>query len=288
MTCYTALITPFNKEGKLDEEGFEKILSLQASVDGVVVFGTTGETLTLSLQEKHAMFLQTKRSALPFMAGCGLSSTTQTIDNLGVAADYGAHSALVITPCYNRPTQEGLFQHFKTLAMHSPLPIIIYNIPKRSGVNLNETTLKRLLQFPRITGIKEASGELSQISDIISLKKDHPEFKVYAGDDLWSLPVMALGGDGVISVASNLVPKIIKDLINTCKKGDFFHAQKMHHELIPLFKALSFETNPIPIKAAMEMVGLPAGPPRLPLTPLDQSYLPLLKSIIEPFFKIQS
>lgn len=281
MTCYTALITPFDKEGRLDEEGFEKNLAFQKDVDGLTVLGTTGETPTLSLEEKKRTLAIARKSPLPLMAGCGVYSTIQTLENLHLASDFGADSALVVTPYYNKPTQEGLFRHFETLALNSPLPIVIYNIQGRTSINLKAETLKRLLSFPNIIGIKEASGNLSQMCEAVSMKMIRPDFKVYAGDDIWTLPLMALGGDGVISVSSNLVPKLMKDLVDACHKGDFFLAQRINQRMLPLYEATSFETNPIPIKAAMQSAGLAAGAPRLPLTPLHDSYLPAIKAIVE-------
>jgi 4-hydroxy-tetrahydrodipicolinate synthase len=281
MTCYTALITPFNNAGRLDEEGLEKNIALQESVDGLAALGTTGETPTLTLEEKRRILALARKSSLHLMVGCGAYSTTQTLENLSFASDCGADSALVVTPYYNKPTQEGLFLHFKTLALQSPLPIILYNIYGRTAVNLKTETLERLLAFPHIAGVKEASGNLAQMCAVLALKNIRPDFKVYAGDDVWTLPLMALGGDGVISVSSNLVPKIMKDLVDACAIGDYSRARQLNKRLLPLFEASGFETNPIPIKAAMQIAGLAAGAPRLPLTPLQQSYLPALKAIVE-------
>ncbi len=281
MTCYTALITPFDSAGSLDETGLEKNISLQEGVDGLVVLGTTGETPTLSLAEKKRVLALARKSPLPLIAGCGAYSTLQTLENLNLAADYGADYALVVTPYYNKPTQEGLFRHFEFLADKSPLPIILYNIHGRTSVNLKPETLRRLLPLPKIIGVKEASGNLSQIAETISMKKTRPDFQVYAGDDAWTLPLMALGGDGVISVSSNLVPRIMKELVDACKEGDYLRARTINQRLLPLYEASAFETNPIPIKAAMEAAGLAAGAPRLPLTPLHASFLPALKDAIK-------
>lgn len=281
MTCYTALITPFNQAGDLDEAGFENNLTFQQPVDGLVVLGTTGETPTLSLFEKKRVLTLARQSPLPLMVGCGAYSTTQTLENLQLAAEHGADNALVVTPYYNKPTQEGLFRHFEYLATHSPLPIVVYNIQGRTSVNLKTETLYKLLSFPNIIGVKEASGNLKQICEVVALKNERPDFQVYAGDDIWTLPLMALGGDGVISVSSNLVPKLMKALVEACKQANYSVAQSLHQRLLPLFEASSFETNPIPIKAAMQVAGLAAGKPRLPLTPLQETYLPSLKMLVE-------
>ncbi len=281
MTCYTALVTPFDPSGNLDEEGFRCNLAHQQAVDGIVVLGTTGEVPTLSSQEKRRLITIAREQKLPLMVGCGAYSTTQTLENLKEAAELGADSALVVTPYYNKPTQEGLFRHFEKLAKESPLPIILYNIQGRTSVNLETETLKQLLDFPSIVGVKEASGNLKQICEAIALKNRRPDFQVYAGDDAWTLPLMALGGDGVISVSSNLVPKQMKELVNACREKDLERAQKLNERLLPLYEATGLETNPIPIKAAMEMAGFAAGSPRLPLTPLKDVYLPIIKRLIQ-------
>lgn len=273
MTCYTALITPFNDKGELDERGFEENLARQTGVDGVVVAGSTGEAPTLTESEKKRLITLARNNTNHLMVGCGTYSTMQTLDNLKSASDLGADSALVVIPYYNKPTQEGIFQHFAYLAEKSPLPLIVYNIQGRTSVNLKSETLKRLLPFPMILGVKEGSGSLTQISEVISLKKIRSDFKVYASDDIWILPLMALGGDGVISTLSNLIPERIKELVTS----DGMRARSIHHELTPLFEMVGIETNPIPIKAMMQLKGLAAGKPRLPLTPLDPSLIPGLQ-----------
>lgn len=272
MTCYTALITPFDASGALDEEGLVANLAHQKSggVDGVVALGTTGETPTLSADEKKRVIQLCKGTGLPLMVGCGANSTTQALENIKWAADLGATSVLVVTPYYNKPTQEGLYQHFAHLATHSPLDIVIYNIHGRTAVNLETETLKRLASFPKLVGVKEASGDVAQISEVIALNR----YKVYAGDDVMTLPLMAMGGDGVIGVASNLVPHLMKRLVTE-------KSVELHHKLLPLFRMQGIETNPIPIKAAMQLAGFAAGAPRLPLTPLSKRFLPILHSIVE-------
>lgn len=281
MTCYSALITPFDREGNLDEEGFAQNLLQQKTVDGLLVLGSTGESPTLTESEKKRVIAIARKHALPLMVGCGGYSTTQTIANIKQAADLGGDSALVVTPYYNKPTQEGLFQHFKTIAYNSPLPIIVYNIQGRTAVNILTDTLKRIVALPNITGIKEASGNMAQISEVIALKREFPHLQVFAGDDILTLPLMSLGGDGVISVVSNLVPTLMKKLVSACQAGKYSEAQMIHLQLLPMFQASGFETNPIPIKAAMAMAGFAAGDPRLPLTPLSSHFLANLKSIVE-------
>lgn len=273
MTCYTALITPFDEKGELDERGFEENLDRQTGIDGVVVAGSTGEAPTLTESEKKRLITLARKSSQHLMVGCGTYSTIQTLENLKNAADLGADSALVVIPYYNKPTQEGIFQHFAYLAERTPLPLIVYNIQGRTSVNLKSETLKRLLPFPKIVGVKEGSGNLSQISEVISLKKIRSDFRVYASDDIWILPLMALGGDGVISTLSNLIPDRIKELATS----EGIKARSLHLELTPLFELVGIETNPIPIKAMMQLKGFASGRPRLPLTPLDPSLIPILQ-----------
>ncbi|NGX55093.1 MAG: 4-hydroxy-tetrahydrodipicolinate synthase [Chlamydiae bacterium] len=282
---YTALITPF-KEEQLDEEGLRQNIRAQraSGVDGIVLLGTTGEVATLTEDEKEQILLIGREEAgdLPLIVGTGDNCTQTTIENTQRAAEYGADSALVIAPYYNKPTQEGLYRHFKAISENSPIDLIIYNIPGRTAVNIEIQTLKRVAALPHVVGVKESSGDLGQVSDIVSqIKRDSPNFSLLAGDDSLTLPIMAMGGDGVISGMCNLVPKKMQELVTACLDHDFTYARRVHYELLPLFKAASFETNPIPLKAAMALCGLPAGEPRLPLCPLSSANLEKLKETLE-------
>ncbi|MBA3815376.1 MAG: 4-hydroxy-tetrahydrodipicolinate synthase [Parachlamydiaceae bacterium] len=272
---YTALITPFDKEGNLDEEGLRQLIRHQIDnqIDGVVLLGSTGESPTVTKEEQKRIILtgreETSNKTL-FMIGTGSYSTAQTIENSVLAQKLGADCALVVTPYYNKPTQEGLYQHFKALAKAVDLPIVIYNPPHRTGQNLLTETLKRLLDIPTIIGIKESTGNITQMSEVVEVVREwRPEFNVLTGDDALTLSMMALGGCGVISVVSNLIPAKIKELYLAAANGDFALARDLHYRLMPLFKAAFIETNPIPIKAAMNLCGFPAGECRLPLCALS-------------------
>lgn len=268
---YTVTITPFHSDGSFDEEGFHKLIERQvdAQVDGIVVLGTTGEAPTLSLEEKKKIIQiarRTIKSSTKLVVGTGSYSTETTIEETRIAENLGADAALVVTPYYNKPTQEGLYLHYKTLAESTKLPIILYNIQGRCGQNLATSTLSRLFEFPTIIGVKEASANIPQIMDVIEAAKNYrPDFRIFSGDDNLTLPIMALGGHGVLSVASNLVPHQIIELCRACLENNWEEARKLHYELLPLFRGIFIETNPIPIKALMQWEGLPAGPCRLPL-----------------------
>lgn len=283
---YTALITPFDSKGEIDFEGLRFHIRRQqeAEVDGLVLLGTTGESPTLSLQEKEQLIAVAYEESrnLPLMVGCGTYSTSQTLENIQKAAELGASSALVITPFYNKPTQMGMVQHFETLCRASPIPLVVYNNPGRTGVNIEVETLRRLADFPKIIGIKECSGSIFHFCDLLyTIKRERPVFSIFTGDDNMFYPTLAMGGDGVISSLANLIPKKLKALMNTYQKRDFLTAQKLNLSLTPLFKALFMESNPIPLKAALNLCGLPAGHPRLPLTPLDSKYIPHLQRILD-------
>jgi 4-hydroxy-tetrahydrodipicolinate synthase len=281
---HTALITPFEQEGTIDLAGFRLHIQRQklAGASGLVVLGTTGEAATLTYDEKESLIKAAKEEAgaLPVMAGCGSFSTAQTIEAIQRVADLGCDSALVISPFYNKPTQEGLYQHYEAISRASTIPIFLYNNPARTGINMSVDTIKRIADLPRICGIKESSGNVSQVGDIIAiLKKQRPCFSVICGDDILTLPMMALGADGVISGGANLFPKKMVELVEACKKDDFKRARDIHHALVPLFNALCLESHPIPLKAALQLADLPSGHPRLPLTPLHPKYFSQLKDI---------
>lgn len=276
---YTALITPF-KEELVDEEGFEKLLQrqLEALVDGVVLFGSTGESTTLTLKEKEQLLKKAKSCFKPkIIVGVGSPSTATTIDNALWAEEQGADALLVVAPYYNKPTQEGIYCHFEKLSLHTKLPFFVYNIPSRTGVNIEVETMKKLAQLPRFVGLKESPAHFSQVLDITNTPLS---YSLLAGDDLLTLPMMALGAQGVISVVSNLYPKKMKQLVDAALKQDFLNARLHHLELYPVMKALICETNPIPIKAALTYCNLPAGPPRLPLTPLSLKNTEALVSVL--------
>lgn len=285
---YTALITPFDTHGNLDEDGLRQLICRQIEnhIDGVVPLGSTGESPTVTKEEQKRI-ITIARAEIPnttiMMVGTGSYSTAQTIENTALAQKLGADCALVVTPYYNKPTQEGLYQHFKALTNAVSLPIVIYNPPHRTGQNLLTSTLERLLEIPSIIGIKESTGNITQMSEVVEVvRKIRPEFNVLTGDDALLLSMMALGGQGVVSVVSNLVPAKIKELYAAAASGDFNLARELHYRLMPLFRAAFIETNPTPIKAAMNFGGLPAGECRLPLCPLSpENMLTLQAALIE-------
>ncbi|MEO0087864.1 MAG: 4-hydroxy-tetrahydrodipicolinate synthase [candidate division WOR-3 bacterium] len=279
-----ALITPF-KNGKLDIEGLKKNLQFQLEngTDGFLPCGTTGETPSLEEDEwievvKTTIEFVNKRK--PVIVGTGTNNTQKTIKYTVLAEKLGADACLVVAPYYNKPTQEGLYQHFKEVSRSVKIPIILYNIPSRTGVNILPKTLARLVSdCKNIIGIKEASGNLDQVSEIISILGNN--FVVFSGDDSLTLPILSLGGKGVISVLANILPKETHLLVKNFLEGNIREAQKIHLRYFKLMKALFIETNPIPVKTAMNLMGLPAGELRLPLTPMTKENLEYLKSIMQ-------
>lgn len=270
---YTALITPFLEDGSLDQSGLTRLIErqLEAKVNGLVMLGTTGETPALTAKEKEKIIqvaCSLCKGKIPVIVGTGSNSTQATIDTTNQAEKLGADAALIVTPYYNKPTQEGIKRHFTAVHQETNLPIIVYNIPGRTGVNIETETLCELLKLPKIVSVKEASGDISQMTDVLSqTRKIRPEFTVLSGDDALTLPLAALGGDGLVSVASNVIPVEMKQFVDVCLKEDFYEARQLQEELLFLFRALFLETNPIPVKEIMRMLELPAGPCRLPLPP---------------------
>jgi 4-hydroxy-tetrahydrodipicolinate synthase len=280
---YTALVTPFDKQGNLDEEGLRELVrfQLQEGIDGLVPVGTTGECSTLSYEEHERVIeivVGEAKGRVPVVAGTGSNSTREALMLTNFAREAGADGALLVVPYYNRPTQEGLYQHFKELAEKVDIPQILYNIPSRTGVNLLPQTVARLAEIKNIVGIKEAST-VDQVSEIIELTKGK-DFVVFSGNDNQTLPILALGGVGVISVASNVAPRLVSEMVRAFRKGKIEEARELHYRLSPLFKALFLETNPAPVKAALEMMGLPAGPPRLPLVEISQQNREILRKVL--------
>jgi 4-hydroxy-tetrahydrodipicolinate synthase len=284
---FTALVTPFDGNDHLDEVGLRANIRYQQQhgIDGIVLLGTTGETPTLSDKEQEKI-LSIGREEISgkslFIAGTGNYSTSKTVEATRKAKELGADAALIVTPYYNRPTQEGMYRHFSTIADAVDIPIIVYSVQSRTGQNLTVDTLLRLAKIPNIVSVKEASGNILQIADVIgSVKGIRADFTVLSGDDNLALPVIAYGGDGLISVASNLFPAAVKQLVNACMSNRMEEARDLHYQLLPFFKAIFVETNPIPIKAAMNWSGLPAGECRLPLCPLLPESARFLRNILE-------
>lgn len=287
---FTALVTPFEKNGRLDEAGFIKVLEhqLNGGVDGVVVLGTTGESPTITPQERKRLIeiaVHTLKGSASVWVGTGSASTQEAIEKTLEAKSLGADGALVITPYYNKPTQEGLFQHFKAIAQASNLALMIYNIQGRTSVNLETPTLERLAAIDEIVAVKESSGNLNQIMDVIQAMPKG--FSVLSGDDQLTLPIMALGGVGVVSVLSNVLPKDVKELTRLMTQGNYAEARKLHYGLLSLTKALFIETNPAPVKTLMAELGLCSSTLRLPMVPLSDANLKKVQACLEETLQLQ-
>lgn len=276
-----ALVTPF-KNGALDEMRLRELVEFQIEngTSAIVPCGTTGESPTLDYDEHKRVIqvvVQTAAGRVSVIAGTGSNSTAEAIMLTKHAEKVGADAALVVVPYYNKPTQEGMIAHFEAVAGSVSFPIVIYNIPGRTGVNMLPETVAQLAQVKNITGIKESTGSLDQASDIMKLC----DIVVLSGDDALTLPLMAIGARGVISVAANIVPRQLADLVGYALKGDFNAASKIHYQLLPLFRNLFVQTNPVPVKAAMAMMGMIGDELRLPLVKLSESFRPKLKALLE-------
>lgn len=266
-----ALVTPF-KNGKLDEDGLRTNIRFQIEKGsrGIVAIATTGESPTLTEEEKERVTricIEECNHKVPVIVSSGTNSTLKTIKATEKAKEWGADGVLVITPYYNKPTQVGLYEHFKAVAKSVDIPIIIYNVPGRTGVNIQPKTVVRLAEFENIVAIKEASGDLDQVSEIIA--ECGERLTVLSGDDSLTFPMLAIGAKGVISVIANILPKDVADMIKAFNRGEIELAREIHLRLFPVAKVLFLETNPIPVKRAMELIGMPAGEPRLPLVRLS-------------------
>jgi len=266
-----AVVTPFSK-GAVDEKALGGLVEFHAreGTDVIVPCGTTGESATLSHEEHDRVVrvvVEAAKGKMKVLAGTGSNSTEEAIHLTRYAKKSGADGALLITPYYNKPTQEGLFQHFVAVARAVELPVVLYNVPGRTAVNLLPETVARLAKIPGIVGIKEATGSLQQVSKTLELCG--PEFAVLSGDDFTTLPLLAVGGVGAISVTANIIPGDMKRMIEAFRKGDLEQARRIHYHSWPLHEAMFLETNPIPVKAALAMMGKVGWDLRLPLTPLS-------------------
>lgn len=282
-----AMITPFTPEGKVDYNALGRMIDyvIEGGVDYIVALGTTAETPTLYMPERAviAMFITNHIAGrVPLVMGCGGNSTSEVLDQLREFDLRGADAILSVTPYYNKPSQEGLYQHFRTVSEHSPLPVILYNIPGRSGVNMTaETTLRLARDFENIIGIKEASGNLEQMQEILSKRPEG--FLVLSGDDGLTIPLMRHGGDGVISVAANAFPKRFMQCINCAKRGDFAQAEQEYAALDEAVQALFAEGNPVGVKCALSVMGLIGDQVRLPLVPGTEALRARFKKLIEAY-----
>ena len=270
--CYTALITPF-RDDQIDKPALQALVQRQigGGVSGLVPCGTTGEAPALSAPEWErvvAVVVETADGRVPILAGTGSNNTATVVERTRRARALGADGALVVTPYYNRPTQDGLYRHFVAIADAVDLPLVLYNVPGRTGVNLLPETVVRLADVPSIVGIKEASGSLDQASQI--MREASRDYVILSGDDSLTLPMMGIGARGVISVVSNIVPEAVSALTSACLEGDFVTGRTLHLALFDLCRAMFVETNPTPVKAAAALLGYSSPEVRLPLAPLSE------------------
>ena len=277
---YTALVTPF-RNGAVDYDRLTKLVEMQISygVDGISPVGTTGESPTLSFEEHErviATVVQLVNGRCKVLAGSGANSTAEALHLTRHAKADGADFSLQVAPYYNKPTQEGLYRHFASIADSCDIPIVIYNVPGRSGVSVSAETIARLAKNCNVAGVKEASGSVDRVSEILDLC----DIPVLSGDDALTVPMMSVGAVGVVSVASNIIPKEMKQLVDLCNAGAFDQARAMHRKLYKFFKAMFVETNPIPVKAGMAIRGLIDEEYRLPLCPPSDKNREFLRQIL--------
>ncbi len=280
--CATALITPFREDGEIDEEGLRELVRMQerAGVDALVPCGTTGESATLTHKEhlKVIGIVREEAKRAQVIAGTGSNATHEAIHLSKGAKDLGVDGVLLISPYYNKPNQKGIFRHYEAIAKAVDIPIVVYNVPSRTGSNIAASTVKRLSEVPNIVALKEASGNMAQINAILA---SVPEgFSVLSGDDLFTYPMMALGAKGVISVTSNVVPELMVEMTHAALEGDWARARALHFKLLPLFNDLFLDTNPIPVKTAMRMLKRPAGVFRLPLCDMEPATTETLRKTL--------
>ena len=284
---FVALVTPFDTEGRLDEDAYRDLVrrQIRCGTSGLVPCGSTGEAATLMPEEYRRCLqicMEEAQGDVPVMAGIGTNATWKAVEEARVAETLGVDALLVLAPYYNKPTQEGLYQHYAAVAKETRLPVMIYNIPGRCAVNIAPSTIARLAKdFSNIKAVKEASGSLDQVSEILTLAPKG--FVVMSGDDGLTIPMMSIGARGVVSVVANIVPKETAAMVAAYLKGDVKKAAALHLKLFPLVKAMFLETNPIPVKAAMGLLGLCRPSPRLPLTPLSDEARPKLKKALKAF-----
>ncbi len=280
-----AIVTPF-KDGKVDEESYRQLIEFQIEngTSAIVPCGTTGESATLN-EKEHARVIEIAVEAVnkrvPVIAGTGGNSTSEAIELTEHAKKVGADATLQVTPYYNKPTQEGLYQHFKAIAKAVPLPQVLYNVPSRTSVNMLPETVARLAELPEVVAIKEASGNIGQMADIVRLAGD--KITLLSGDDNLTLPVLSIGGAGVVSVVANIVPRDTADLVKAWEEGGIDEAKELFYKLLPLCQAMFFETNPIPVKTSLGLMGKIQDEMRLPLYPMAPANLEKLKKALSEY-----
>jgi len=284
--AFVAIVTPFI-DGQVDEQGVIDLIEFHIAngTNGIVPCGTTGESATLSHEEHHRVVeltVKTVNGRVPVVAGSGSNSTSEAINLTRHAKDAGVDGVLMVSPYYNKPSQEGLYQHYKAVAEAVDVPIILYNVPSRTSSNILPQTVARLAQIDNIVGIKEATADLNQISEVIRLCPD--DFSVLSGDDFTSMPTVLIGGTGVISVTSNVAPRDMAEMMEAALAGDVAKAKQMHYKLFPLMQAMFYDTNPVPAKKSLELMGkIKSGTPRLPLCSIDDDSLGRLKGALSAY-----
>ena len=281
--AFTALVTPF-RNGEVDVEALENLVEFQIGqgIHGLVPCGTTGETPSMSEEEDRLVIgtvVRVTNGRVPVVAGTGSNSTDMAIKYTRMAEEEGADGSLQVAPYYTKPTQEGLYRHFAAIAESTSLPLVLYNIPGRTSVTISAETTAHLAELPNIVGTKEATHSMDMASDIRRLCGE--EFDILSGDDSLTLPLMSLGGRGVISVAANVAPAVVSDMVGALLAGDFERGRELHYDLLPLCRALFVETNPIPVKAAASILGLCSDEMRLPMVPLAGENLDHLRRVME-------
>jgi 4-hydroxy-tetrahydrodipicolinate synthase len=286
----TAMVTPFDQNGEIDFNATRTLVDylIDNGTDGIVVAGTTGESPTLTSDEKINLFkvvVDAVKGRVPVIAGTGSNNTRASISLTKQAEEAGVNGIMLVAPYYNKPSQEGMYQHFKAIAESTPLPIMLYNIPGRSVVNMSVETIVRLAQIENIVAVKEASGNLDAMAEIINQAPS--DFTLYSGDDGLTLPVLAIGGAGVVSVASHVIGNEMQEMINHFKNGQVQEAASTHRRLLPIMKALFTAPNPAPVKAALNINGVSVGSLRLPLLPLTEEETSALQSVL-PAAKIKT
>lgn len=284
--AFVAIVTPFN-DGEVDEQGLVDLIEFHIAngTHGIVPCGTTGESATMSHAEHHRVVeltVKTVNGRVPVLAGSGSNSTTEAIDLTSHAKQAGVDGVLMVSPYYNKPSQEGLYYHYKAVAEAVDIPIILYNVPSRTSSNIMPATVARLAEIDNIVGIKEATGDLNQVSQVIRLCPD--EFAVLSGDDFTSMPTVLVGGSGVISVTSNVAPADMAQMMDAALAGDVAKAKDLHYKLFPLMQAMFYDTNPVPAKKSLELMGkINSGTPRLPLCPMNDKALSRLKAALADY-----